>query len=580
MSRARATSWLLVEAVVVAGAYHFMLTDVALVNINSPVIDPTNYYTVGTNDSLKPDTLGIIRAYGPTTWRTLDTTVPFILTGVCNTTANYEIYLSDNTLPAVDRGYFDEMALVVTSGAGLGSVFRITDYDYTPPAQWVPNRAYHSPDTWQNHVGDVAHGTWTYIPNTRRIFVSTDPSSTIGDDSVFKIVPAFVVLARGYGGTDATTHDNSIAMVYRTPLLTTSIFEYFSADRDFTFLDMTTEIARKSGVYTVVSDKRVNLLVYTCTGMANWTADASNTYQIVRNLILRFARTSGTEVGVVFHRTSLNPYVGYAITVSNSYLSLYTIADIATLTLTERVPLVMPSTAGYFTLSVQDNVFSVWQGTRFLHSFVGVQPVALPAELSAGFIGANGSQILVDWNALDIRVDNFILDNGKTGNQLIQRLIGEKHVYFQDTQDGYLRIYRDYPVIADTLHLTVLTDANQDENELATRIRIEGAGIAETYNVTKLRDEGNLFLDMNMNELNSDGEALIESQYLLDELSRRTKVLPITGAADPRLEPGDTITVALPTGDRTVVVSQVDMVMQVDTNQAVFDMTLEAYDEN
>jgi hypothetical protein len=585
------------DPVELAGAYHFALTDVALAGIGSPVIDPVNYYTLGTNDSLAPDELGIIRIYGPAVWYTLETAVPTILYGISNKAAGYEIYLDDATLPAVDRNYFDDMALVVIGGPGQGSVFRITDYDLYAPFQWVPNRAYHSPDTWQNHVGDVAHGSWQYVANTKRVFVDTDPSSTIGDGSIFRIMPAYTCI-RGYGDTDATTHEDGIMSVYRTPLLSSSTFEYFSAEKDFTLLDMATEIARKSGIIMVVSDKKVNSVAYACTGMANWYTDATNTHQDVRNLILRFARTAGTEVGVVFHRTSVTPFIGHAITVSDSYLSLYTITAETTLTLTERIPLVMPTTANYFTLSVQDNIFSVWQGSRFLHSFVGAQPAYLTVPMTAGFIGASGSSILVDWDELDLRVDNFIMDNGKTGNQLMQRLIGEKHVYYQDTQDGYLRIYRNYPVITDTLNLVVLSDANTNESELATRIRIEGAGIAETYNTTKLRDEGDLFLDMNMNELNTDGEALIESQFLLDELARRTCILPITGAADPRIEPGDTITIAMPSPTptsggfpliltsgsvstpRTVVVDSINMTMAIDLNQVVFDMTLEAYDEN
>jgi hypothetical protein len=228
-------------------------------------------------------------------------------------------------------------------------------------------------------------------------------------------------------------------------------------------------------------------------------------------------------------------------------------------------------------VSVQDNVFAVWANRRLVAVFVDNSGIV---GYSAGFV-ANGNAVLsMDWPALDSRVDNFILDMGKSATQMLQRLIGEKHVYYQDDQDGNLRLFRSRITVnpGDPFDLTILAGDHITDTDIATRIRAEGGDITEVWDLAALVEYGNLFSLVNLTEANTYQDGLEEANYLLGEIMARINSLTLAGAADPRVEPNDIIEVSLPDGVRAVAVDRVNFTLAIQEHDAVFDMNIEAHD--
>ena len=143
----------------------------------------------------------------------------------------------------------------------------------------------------------------------------------------------------------------------------------------------------------------------------------------------------------------------------------------------------MPYTqSGKITISGNDRFISVWVDGRLAGVFTG----STGGDIA---IVSNGNATVnVDWSALDNRVDNFILDMGRSGTQLLSRLVGEKPIFFQDDQYGNLHIFRDRVTInagsPDTL--TIVSGELDQDVELATRVRVEGAEVAEATDYDSL----------------------------------------------------------------------------------------------
>ena len=154
----------------------------------SYVYDASNYYQVEI-DTTSHQVLRVKKAT-PGWISYTDKHAYYEFVGADRSGDGYEIYIDGQGTPT-PREEYDDLALAVTEGSGAGSVFRVSDYDYLAPKQWTPSGTYEAPDTWQDHIGDVAHGSWTQ-PDMSRIFVAEDPTSIVGPGSKFIMKPALM----------------------------------------------------------------------------------------------------------------------------------------------------------------------------------------------------------------------------------------------------------------------------------------------------------------------------------------------------------------------------------------------------
>lgn len=541
--------------------------------------DASNYYLVDMNESTA-NALGVFRFWSTSgAWdayydhNPTDATMPLELYGISNNGDGNEIYL-DGAESAVARDVYNDMAAVVVSGPGKGSVFTITDFDYQAPAQWEPSRTYLAPDKWQDHVGDPAHGTWVDV-DACRLFVKEGTGSRIGEGSVIEIMPALIVGTRAANGTTETSHGAGNVNVYRDASVDIDQMAFYSTEMDMRIEDMARELVRKAGVLGFSSEKSLE-------GVQSFAGAGWNSPQWFerRNCIVKFqmpALAATDEVGVIC-RTLTNPSdigtvsQGYIITLdANDNLKFYKYD--AGWSVIETFPMdITPS--GEVTISVQGNHFSVWVNERFIHAFYEND---YEYGTHAGLITYDAVDVDVDWSALDLRTDNFVLDMGHRGAQLLNSLIGPKRIFYLDDQDGGIRMGRmrssgaaDY-----TANDFSVERANTElDAEQLSRVRAEGAEIAEVTAFDTLREEGNLFALANATEANDYWETHDEALQILRDAASSAKVKSPKGLLDPRIEPQDIVQF----GSFVLLVDSVSISLTQGENEALMDMDIEARD--
>jgi hypothetical protein len=384
------------------------------------------------------------------------------------------------------------------------------------------------------------------------------------------VYPTLSVTSRGMNSTTQVEHLNTVAMVYRAgPFIYISNVEYFSSDYDLSLEDMTAEICGKAGVQTIESS-----LLYPTT----ITPSAVNPTFARRNVIahLRLDNLDGTVVLEACKPTALT--AGISLTINGSVLSVgaesfdteQTITGNVSVSFFEQEYTVAAVVTGHVT------VISVWQNGTFLHSFT-------LSDVGTGELfqiqGTDTTPIGVHISEGCMRIDNWILDNGKKGAQLIEELIGEKRFYFQDHNAG-VRLFRTRTEVnAGTPYLMSVSESDMDSDvNLSTRVRVEGSDISEVMDEEMLIEYGNLFRLVHLNEINSPADAAYYAQVALDEYGSRYRIQNLQGAADPRIEPNDVIYVTLPSAGSTkvvkAIVDAIDYTISVDDSNAVFDMSI------
>ena len=220
-----------------------------------------------------------------------------------------------------DHDYFNDLALAVVRGPGQGAVYKITDYDYSAPHQWVPTQTYTSPDTWMDHVGDLAHGYWA-AADRRRVFVDGEVSGVIGPGSVVSMTPAIYV-TRGVNDTSATTHSTNTKMsIYRDLSVICDGFQFFSGEMDISLEEMVKEIAAKAGVRTVVSEKLLSGTVNLSHTGWDILADEAITGQARSGAIINFTSQAVRKSGGLLPEDQGELFDGDIITVSGSSISM------------------------------------------------------------------------------------------------------------------------------------------------------------------------------------------------------------------------------------------------------------------
>ena len=211
-----------------------------------------------------------------------------------------------------------------------------------------------------------------------------------------------------------------------------------------------------------------------------------------------------------------------------------------------------------------------------------ISSFAITVGDTAAIVAASSTTLTVDWPELDNRVDNFILDNTR-GTQLMSRLVGEKPIFYQDGENG-LRIFRNRTVVnaGSPYDLTFESGEDDTDGEVITRLRLEGAEVAEVTDFDLMRQYGNLYAVKQSEELNTSREFEVEASRLLNELLRKITTTRVSGAADLRIEPNDQIEVYAPSEHRDdvrqMIVDTISFRMQITNNTAIFDMEVDGTD--
>ena len=215
---------------------------------------------------------------------------------------------------------------------------------------------------------------------------------------------------------------------------------------------------------------------------------------------------------------------------------------------------------------------SVWQNGTYLHTFVS-------SDAGMGHYfqisGTSNNTLMVLVSEACMRIDNFILDEGQKGVGLIEQVIGEKRFFVQDFE-MFIRLYRARTEVnADSPYTLAVTgsDAESDVN-IVTRVRIEGSDVFECIDEELMMEHGNLFRLVHLNEVNSPSEAEDNADVVLEEFGSRLVNVSLSGAVDPRIEPGDVIYVQFPDGVRKVIVDAADFSMLIEEGAASYDMTI------
>jgi hypothetical protein len=180
-----------------------------------------------------------------------------------------------------------------------------------------------------------------------------------------------------------------------------------------------------------------------------------------------------------------------------------------------------------------------------------------------------------------MRVDNYVLDLGSRGAQLLTGLIGPKTIAYRDTSDGGIYMERikvsgepEY-TLSD---LTVEASRATMDGALVNRVRAEGAEIAEVIDWNSFREDGNLFTLVNATEANDEWETASEGRFILGDSRSQVETHVLVGACDPRVEPNDIVRGRVVDGYHDVIIDTANFSMQITESGADFDMHIEGRD--
>jgi len=498
----------------------------------------------------------------------------------------YPIWCDYMTSQPYHHDALDGLSLVVTGGPGAGTSFKIVDFDYHAPNKWVSTiQNPRDGERWTDTIGDIRYGYWMES-RACRFFVDRSPSGIIGPGSRVMVVSSLKVKTRGYNNTTATSHSGTdmVASVYTEPMVSCEQYEHFTIDEDISFEDLATEIARKAGVLYVRAEKLMEGdYVITHSGW-KLNSDIQNAHQR-GSTVIRFKIKSGAEAGIAFRHSTIKTLGTFWSTLlfTSTHIKYgnfhFSIPDGTAPTILEEVPHHTYSIyKDWITVSIYKQYVSIWHENRHIWTFV--DPNLAGGGVKVAFVSNGPATFEVDWPELDMRVDNFILDSGKNAIQLLDRLIGEKHIYYQDDQYGGLRLYRNRTLINENSPCEMIAACGDtfEDTTIATRMRLEGAEVVEVIDFDAMQRYGNIFRVENSSELEELHDFVREAEYRLQEGLLNSRRLTLTGPANPLVEPGDILRVKLPDGTKDVIVDRVGYDMKIDQEGAVFDMEIDARD--
>lgn len=524
--------------------------------------DPSNYFQVA---------LETPNCYGATsgidfhtfndstdTWtRTVNRDMAFRIYGGEEYNAN-EIYVSGISDPTHFDDYNDA-ALLVTGGKGEDRIFRVIEYDGMATA------------------------------NIGCFMVEEDADNVVGPDSTFKLVSTLIVTERGHDDTNPLPHSlDSKVSVYRDSQIRMDFFKSFSPEIDMRTEDMLREILVKSG-----TDAHCKKWMSSDPGLSGsgWLTSAAYGNNRVNDPIVRFYISSllADEVGVIF-KSAYSLTTGLVMTVSHTHLNFYYLTGGSTYNLKERYPIdAIPN--GWITMSITEPevgyyYLSCWVNERFIGSFY------MTGDYSDGyvrFVSYNTQPLTGDLSECYMRVDNFIMDMGMDGGQLLGRLLREKRIIFRDDQDGILYAFKNRVTANSSPYtLAVGHERANSGNNVVTRMRyradkIGNQLVGDYFDPSRdlIRSYGNVFRLIDLQIIESARELLGEMSDSSDDVRRSFYTYSVNGAADPRLEAGDVFEVTLPSphGDVLIDVERVNCIMMHSTDAVLFDMSIKGGEE-
>lgn len=502
--------------------------------------------------------------------------------------------------------------------------------DTQPPAVWIPNHSARSNIAWSGtwgycelidntgfaHVGDTNYGSWAtgayVIPEqgstgrnavgycySRRI-IRLWLRSKIYADGAFQIpgygaityhhpwenprsrmwihhgirLQHYDILKMGVTG-DGVDHPLVGRYVYGTGGGTPEATQFIAAsgEPDRSFVWMAEEICHKAGVRNVTTSKDVTTFSHSPGGW-NLAADRAATMRTrPGSAIIRFKKQLA-EVGIFASDTG--GANGNVVTVGTFDMQMYSVAN-GEMTLKETMNIADnwgSDLDSWITISYKDNRCSVWSNDTLLGVFPVMKGAAEFAIVSPEVLG----NVPVDWPVLDMRVDNFVMDIGQGGIDLLRRLVGKKRVRFGDDSTGGIKIFRDGAVIGSEnspLLMSQVSNATESDLNRITRLRMEGLEVYETADEETLVEYGNVFAMENFNELELLSQFAEEGELYLADAERSGRPRTYMAPADPRIEPWDIVWVNDGSTAKQILVRQARLNLSISEDAAQFVMTLD-----
>jgi hypothetical protein len=388
---------------------------------------------------------------------------------------------------------------------------------------------------------------------------------------------------RGAYGTTATAQTAGIVSVYSPrPALLIHKVEFYSTDIDMTLADVATEIAGKAGVKVVTDEMRAAPLPH-ATGFYVQRGELIGVYDIGNHSTgtIRFSPWLTAQ-------TLTDQYTPYFDVYADriEYLKRHNVTPYYILR--ESFPLSEPLN-GKVRVSFYDNTVSFWNCDRLIHSFQLTDDDRRTTVFDNYLYISNttGQDISFHIPYACQRIDNFIMDNGKKGTALLNDLAGRRKIFFTETIDGSIRLFRSRTEVnlAAPYRLAVSTGKVETDIPIATRIRIEGGEVYETIS-SAIWKHGNVFTMAHIPEINNWEDVGYFTGIMLEDAANEYSRRELTGAADWRIEPQDIIYVelpdrgdpnfptGLPEGVTPLIVDSINFDMVVNQDAVQCDMTL------
>lgn len=399
------------------------------------------------------------------------------------TTDSYYIMIQTKAGMSTEIDYYKDMALYAYEGEGTGNTYRITGYKYGASVS---------------------------------IFYVERKSTQVGPNTKMMIVPTLLDAVR----EKPIPHSKEKSDWYPEAPCTSALnLRYFTSETDKSIADVAEIIAKKAGVYGFVADQTFpETIIPSSTG----------NYLLRKNAMLHIQYPVNPGEVIFSARTNK------VLLKTDTNLTATAIELWIDNVLQEEIS--CEALRGDVLVSFYDDTVSLWCNCSLVCSFV------IPDTEDEGFniFGSSAKSFGVRLREADIRHDNFLLDTGAKGDQLLARLIGEKRYYYQDNVDGVLRLFGERKEInspSSPYDLAVETSTITSDNGTATRVRLEGAEIWETIDEKEALDIGNIYREMNMSEINNLTDAKYYSNAILNDLTMRRVVRNISGPVDPRIFP-------------------------------------------
>jgi len=462
----------------------------------------------------------------------VDKDIPFKVYGTYDPPGgNYVVRVTNVAGLSTTTDYYKNMALYVTDGPGKGSTYLISGY--------------------------------VYGAEVCTFYLKRNPSA-LGLGSKFIIVNTLYNVVRS--NPIAHRLDEKIDLYYPGPYVGCEKVTYFTSEQDKKLSDIARSIVRKAGVLGFSERYLVNGNFVPSTGAVLDTSLKNVILEVVIPHDMNDTAVLSFRNGAVSVSVEPPSQLGALVSIYQNGIWYRTFAA-------DRIqdkPMV---------ISVNDNFISFWSMGRYLFAF----PISETETMEAGIAlsGPAATPINIKISELSYRVDNFLLDTGTTGLQLLDRLINNKIYYYMDDGNGGIKMFRSRTEVNDALNpykLAVATGRTDTDVSVFSRIRVEGAEAKEVIDIGLMKEYGNIYKTVNIDEINNIDDAEYFSSALIEDAKDKAEIISLVGSADIRLEPMDIIYARiLKRGggyeDKKIIIDDITIRYE-QSNEVQFDMNI------